>query len=119
MNYLTGASACARKVIYELAELQKATGNSYEDRIKSLKKTHTHIDPFYFDTLISIQAITSNKVHENAYDDWKSQHLRVILASLAEVLHELYVLPALREDRRQAITELKQELGTKANKPKK
>jgi transcription elongation factor Elf1 len=37
MNFLTGASACARKTIYEFLVEQKAEGDSYEDRIKSLK----------------------------------------------------------------------------------
>ena len=36
-NFLTGASACARKLIYELSRLEKATGSDYEERIKSLK----------------------------------------------------------------------------------
>ena len=37
-NFLTGASACARKIVYELSVNVKAEGDSYEDRIKSLKK---------------------------------------------------------------------------------
>src|ERR1700752_3071886 len=32
-NFLTGASACVRKVVYELAVLQGAVGDKYEDRI--------------------------------------------------------------------------------------
>src|SRR2546427_1190452 len=36
-NYLTGASACARKIVYELANLSKAVGDNYEDRVKALK----------------------------------------------------------------------------------
>src|SRR6267143_6611022 len=38
MNYLTGASACTRKAIYELTVLEKAVGDDYESRIKSLKQ---------------------------------------------------------------------------------
>jgi len=44
-NFLTGASACARKLIYELARDKKAEGNEYEQRIKSLKDKLPHIDP--------------------------------------------------------------------------
>lgn len=116
-NFLTGASACARKIVYELASIEKTSGDNYEDRIKSLKQIHPEIEATYFDTLLTIQQVTSTKVHENSYDGWESKHLRVILASLAEILHELYVVPALREDRRKSIQALKQELLGKNPRP--
>ncbi len=109
-NFLTGASACARKIIYELGSLQEVDGDNYEDRIKSLKDKHPEVEPTYFDTLLTIQQVTSSKVHEDSYDGWKSQHLQIILASLREILHELYVVPALRDDRRKSILDLKKEL---------
>lgn len=109
-NFLTGASACARKIIYELGAIQKVNGDNYEDRIKSLKKKHPEVEPTYFDTLLTIQKLTSSKVHENSYGGWKSQHLQIILATLREILHELYVVPALRADRRQSILALREEL---------
>ncbi|MGN6517598.1 MAG: hypothetical protein ACTHLR_17360 [Rhizomicrobium sp.] len=109
-NFLTGASACARKMIYELGVLSKAEGDNYEDRIKSLKGVHQEVDPSYFDTLLTIQQMTSTKVHEGSYDGWEAKHLRVILASLREILHEIYVVPAQKSDRRKAILELKEEL---------
>jgi len=110
-NYLTGASACARKIVYELGVLSKAEGENYEDRIKSLKLAHSEVEPTFFDTLLTIQQVTSSKVHENSYDGWEAKHLRIILAALSEVLHEMYVVPALREDRRKAILSLKSELA--------
>lgn len=109
-NFLTGASACARKIVYELGVLSEAVGDNYEDRIKSLKDIHPEVEPAFFDTLLTIQQITSTKVHENSYDGWEAKHLRVILFSLADVLHELYVVPALRTDRRLAVLGLKAEL---------
>lgn len=109
-NFLTGASACARKIIYEMASDKNIGGESYEDRIKSLKNAYPGVEQTYFDTLFTIQQMTSSKVHENSYDGWKSTHLRVILASLREILHEIYVVPALREDRRKSILKLKEEL---------
>ena len=120
-NYLTGASACARKIIYELAILNKGEGDNYEDRIKSLKAKHPEVEPAFFDTLLTIQQVTSTKVHENSYDGWEAKHLRIILTALADVLHELYVVPALRSDRRKAILALKGELvpiPVEKNKPK-
>ena len=114
-NFLTGASTCARKAIYELAKLEKATGDNYEERIKSLKEIKREIDPTYFDTLLTIQQVTSDKVHEDAYDGWESKHLRLILSTLVEVLAEIYVIPKLREEKRKGILDLKKEvLGTKS-----
>jgi len=109
-NFLTGASACARKLVYELGVLNRAEGENYEDRIKSLKGLHAEVDPTFFDTLLTIQQVTSTKVHENAYDGWESRHLRLILLALSDVLHEMYVVPALRSDRRAAVLALKNQL---------
>src|SRR5438132_1634226 len=95
-NFLTGASACARKIIYELGRLQGAAGDNYDDRIRSLKALLPHVEPAFFDTLLTIQQVTSTKVHEDSSDAWEAKHLRIILASLREVLHEVYVVPALR-----------------------
>ena len=69
------------------------------------------MEPTYFDTLLAIQQVTSTKVHENSYDGWEARHLTIILAALSEVLHELYVLPAVRDDRRKAVLALGKELG--------
>ncbi|MBA2501898.1 MAG: hypothetical protein H0V27_03375 [Pyrinomonadaceae bacterium] len=114
-NFLTGASACARKVVYELGVIQRATGDNYEERIKSLKAINSNIDPAFFDTLLTIQQVTSTKVHEESYDGWESKHLRLILSSLTEVLGEIFVVPAVREEKRKAILILKDEiLGGKA-----
>ncbi len=109
-NFLTGASACARKVVYELGLLHKAAGDSYDDRIKSLKLSLAHVDPAFFDTLLTIQQVTSEKVHEESYDGWQAVHLRLILLALAEALHEIYVVPKLRAEKRKAILDLKNEV---------
>ena len=109
-NFLTGASACARKIVYELSVDQGSNTGTYEDRIKSLKEKRPDVDGTYFDTLLTIQQVTSSKVHESAYDGWEGKHVRLILATLREVLHQLYVVPALREDSRQSILRLRSEL---------
>jgi hypothetical protein len=109
-NFLTGASACARKVVYELGVLQKAPGANYEERIKALKSVNPNVDPAYFDTLLTIQQVTSTKVHEESYDGWESKHLRLILSTLMEILREIYVVPLVREERRKAILDLKEEV---------
>jgi len=109
-NFLTGASACARKVVYELGVLQGATGDNYEDRIKALKALNPNVDSTFFDTLLTIQQVTSTKFHEESYDGWESKHLRLILSALSEVLVEIFVSPAIKEDKRQAILKLKEEI---------
>ena len=110
-NFLTGGSACARKLIYEFASLQDATGTDYEGRLKSLKTKLPEGAKEYVDTLLAIQKITSEKVHENSHDGWDAKHLRVILATIREVLRETYVVPALRKDRRENIRRMREELG--------
>ena len=118
-NFLTGASACARKVVYELSKLQGADGDNYEDKLKSLKAKFGEVEEVYFDTLLTIQQLTSTKVHEGSYDGWSSNHVRLILASLREALHEIYVVPAKRDDRRREILALKAELAPTSDKAEK
>lgn len=109
-NFLTGASACARKLVYETAVLEKAEGTDYESRLKSLKTKRPDIDSEYFDTLLTIQEVTKNKVHEESYGGWGEKALRLILSTLYEILNALYVLPKTRIDRREAILKLKREI---------
>lgn len=118
MNFLTGASACARKMIYELALLSGASGEHYDERIKSLKAKHPDVEPTFFDSLLTIQKLTSKKVHEDAYDGWESRHLRVMLTALHDILNEIYVLPALRKDKREGILALEKELVPEASEAK-
>ena len=66
MNYLTGASACCRKAIYELTVIEKAEGTDYEGRIKSLKKKFPSVDSELFDILCHIKDMTSDKIHEQS-----------------------------------------------------
>ena len=108
MNYLTGASACARKTIYELLVLEKAEGVDYESRIKSLKKKHTESDPTYYDILSHIQDMTSDKVHEQSWDKWDSHYLKLILETLKSILYDIYVSPKLKEERKLEIEKLRE-----------
>ena len=109
-NFLTGASACTRKVVYELAVIEGAESDDYESRLKSLKAKRPDVEPEYFDTLLTIQQVTSDKVHEASYDGWHSTHLRVILATLIEILGAMYVIPKLRIEKRESILKLKEKV---------
>lgn len=123
INYLTGASACMRKAIYELLILQDVEGDDYESRIKSLKQKYPQSDPNVFDILAHIQDMTSDKIHEQSWDKWDSHYLRLIIETLKTVLHDIYVIPAVKRERygtiqrlRQSVVEdKKQKLGGKGS----
>jgi len=48
MNFLTGASACVRKAIYEFTVIEKAKGKDYTKRVKFLKKKFPLVDSGHF-----------------------------------------------------------------------
>jgi len=108
MNYLTGASACTRKAIYELLEVEDAEGGEYDDRIKSLKDKHPQIDDKLFDVLAHIKDMASDKVHEASWGKWDSDHLRLIIKTTKRVLREIYVIP---EERKQTTDEIQRLLS--------
>jgi len=114
-NFLTGSSACARKLIYELSIIEEADGENYDDRIKSLKAKLPNVDSEYFDSLLSIQKITSDMVHEESYDGWTSKHLRLILSTIQEILYEIYVYPAIKKGKREKIIKMREEMTTNKN----
>ena len=99
MNFMTGASACMRKAIYELLVLEKVTGPHYEDRIKTLKDKYPVSDPDLFDILGHIQEMTSDKIHEQSWDEWDSKNLRLIIETLRTVLYDIYVTPQIKAER--------------------
>jgi hypothetical protein len=106
MNYLTGASACARKAIYELTVLEKADGTDYDARIRSLKAKHPEIASTLFDVLAHIKDMTSDKVHEQSWDEWDSMHLKLFIETLKTILQEIYVTPRERDQRTTKIQQL-------------
>lgn len=119
MNFLTGASACMRKAIYELLVIEKTDGQHYEDKIKQLKSKHPESDPELFDILGHIQDMTSDKVHEQSWDKWDSQYLQLIIETLKTVLYGIYVLPAHRRDRSTVIQKLRQLVNARKTTPDK
>lgn len=113
MNYLTGASACCRKAIYELTVIEKAEGSDYEGRIKFLKKKFPGVDPELFDILCHIKDMTSDKVHEQSWDKWDSKHLTLFLETLKAILHEIYVVPDEKKSRSSKVQGLLQKVKGK------
>ncbi len=110
MNFLTGASACIRKAIYELTIHQKCSGKNYEKKIKSLKLKYPTIDAAYFDILDHIKDMTSEKVHEQSWDKWESKYLTLIIETLKSILHEIYVIPIQKKENSTNIQKLREEV---------
>jgi hypothetical protein len=111
MNFLTGASACTRKAIYELLAIEGVTGANYDDRIKALKTKHANIDPELFEVLGHVKDMTSDHVHEESWVAWDSSHLHLFLESLRAVLHEIFVVPDERITRAASVKALRGQLG--------
>jgi len=113
MNYLTGASACCRKAIYELTVKEEAEGEDYEARIKSLKVKFPSVDQDLFDILCRIKDMTSDKVHEQSWDKWDAKHLKMFLETLKVILHDIYIVPNEKKSRSQNVLSLYQEVKGK------
>ena len=43
--------------------------------------------------------MTSEKVHEQSWDKWESEHLLLFLETLKAILHEIYVVPDEKKSR--------------------
>ena len=117
MNYLTGASACIRKAIYEFIIIQKAEGDDYENRIKFLKTKYPNVDSELFDVLCHIKDMTSEKVHEQSWDKWDSEHLKLFIETLKAILHEIYVIPDERKGKSSKIKQLLHTLKKEKKQP--
>jgi hypothetical protein len=113
MNFLTGASACMRKAIYELLIKENAQGENYESKIKSLKSKHPSIDPELFDILSAIQDMTSDKIHEQSWDKWDSPNLKLIIETLKNILYEIYVLPKIKKEKLATIQKIRERIKKK------
>jgi hypothetical protein len=110
MSFHTGASACARKAIYELLVLEEVPAGEYGDRIKSLKEKYDRINPDYFDTLSHLQNLTSDKVHEQSWEKWDSPQLRLVLETLKEIFQKIYVEPQQDKQKRLDIMQLREKV---------
>jgi len=124
MNYLTGASACTRKAIYELLSIQRTTGSDYDARIKDLAAKNPSVDRELFEILGHIKDMTSEKVHEQSWEAWDTKHLHLFLESLKTALHEIYVVPDEKKARLVSVRALREEItkakeNTKKQEPKK
>jgi len=112
-NCLTGASACIRKIIYEFILDRKLKGNSYEEKIKSLKTEYSSLDDLWVTILCHIQGITSNQVHENPYKEFKIEDIKLYLEILKRIFNEIYVLPEERKSVSNKISQMYSDINKK------
>jgi hypothetical protein len=116
MNFLVGASACLRKAIYVLLEMEQAQKQQpngridYRESIIALKGKFPRVPSEYFDALSGIQQMASDQVHEGSWKAWDSARLRVLLELAKNVLHEMYVVPREQEGRAAIATQMLSEL---------
>lgn len=101
-NALVGASACVRKAIYEFLSKEKAAGDNYDEKIKSIKSNWKHIED-YLDVLKGIKGVTSDQVHEDSFEAFSSEQIKSYVAILEEIFKEIYVIPKKRAERKEAI----------------
>jgi hypothetical protein len=107
LNYLTGASACIRKAIYELLVREEVRGGDYGSRIKALKQKYPDTDPVLFDVISHIQELTSDKVHEQSWPKWDTATIILLIETLKAILQDVYVLPVVKAERTKEILDLK------------
>lgn len=113
MNFLVGASACVRKTIYELINLEKVKVTrkdghaNYTESIKKLKEKYNWVPKDYFDALSNIQELASDNVHEDSWNAWNSPKLRFFIELVRATLYEMYVVPEERKSRLSLLGELK------------
>lgn len=110
MNFLTGASACTRKAIYELLVIEKIDGGNYDIRIKGLAGKFPAIDGELFEILGHIKDMTSEKVHEQSWEAWDSKHVHLFLEALKTALHEMYVVPDEKKTRAETVRALREKI---------
>jgi hypothetical protein len=123
-NFLVGASACARKAIYELLDHEnsivineKTKRANYSESIKKLKDKFSFVSAELFDVLGEIQELTSDVVHEGSWESWDSKHLRYLIELLKTILNEMYVMPEEKKRGLSMLSELKQKITKdKSNK---
>ena len=56
-----------------------------------------------------IQQLTSDKVHEQSWENWDSRVLRYIIETMKGIVNEMYVLPDERRQLKNTIQQLRHE----------
>ncbi len=65
-----------------------------------------------FDILSHIQDMTSDKIHEQSWDEWNSGHLKLLIETLKTILHDIYVDPKIKNERSTFIQRLRHQVSS-------
>lgn len=116
MNYLTGASSCLVKAIYELFVYEKAKGSNYKDKIEFLKQKYPGVNKEYFNTLSGMRDITCGELYGQPWYDWDYGTIKLLSETLKAILYEIYIIPQLIRERSIEIQELRENLSRDTKK---
>ncbi len=119
-NLLTGSSASLRKAIYTLLKNEKCivinektNRTDYSASLRELKAKFSSVDATLFDALSHVQGLTSDNVHEDAWESWDTTNLKFLIELSKSMLTEMYVVPNVRATRLKQLEELRKEAQKK------
>ncbi|MFC1925586.1 hypothetical protein ACFLW2_02695 [Chloroflexota bacterium] len=116
MNYLTAASACIRRAIYELLVYENVKGSTYKDNIKFLRQKYPNVNKEYFSILLIIGDVTDDGVHQQSWYKWDIGTIRLFNETIKAVLYEIYVIPQIMRERSIEIQKLQENLKREQEK---
>jgi hypothetical protein len=111
MNLMTGASACARKAMFELFSIQEIDASGYDSRVSALSAKFPDVDAELFEVLGQLQGMPKEQVREQSSSPLDTRNLHIILEALKTALHEMYVVPDERVSRVSAVKTLRAQLA--------
>lgn len=130
-NLKIGAAACLRKFIYtflykQLNEIKKCNTpkrieemgyKNYDECIAEIKEAFPKLN-MYFDILSQIKGITSDQMHEESWGELSSEQLSLYLRVLETLMNEVYVQPAIQNERHRLISQQYEAIQLKMTKKK-
>jgi hypothetical protein len=103
-RFLTGGTTCARRALEVLLGAARAEGDSYEDRVKSLRDKHS------VSQMLTTILIQCGGASEREGAKLTANVLEVYLVAIKAVVYELYVLGPERIQRLQYVRRLVERL---------
>lgn len=126
-DYLTGATACLRKAIYKLLQVNDIPAKKgerqflkYDQRVDLLEskceEEQILISNDAFTDLKDIHYVSSQELHDDDWEEFDSSKLHHLMIVMQEILYELYIVPDERTKRRQKTALIRK--GAEDNKKK-
>ena len=103
-RFLTGGTSCARRALEVLLGAARAEGDTYEDRVKSLREKHS------VSQMLTTILIQCGGASEREGAKLTANVLEVYLVAIKAIVYELYVLGPERIQRLQYVRRLVERL---------